>query len=1050
MEFRILGAVELLADGRMCDLGSPKERCVLAALLYELGQPVETDNLIDAVWGEDSPDHPRPLVSVYVSRLRRRMREAARDDRNRITRGSGYYVLDVDRGNVDLHQFRALRIRARSACESGDYEQAATLLREAETLWRGPPLAGLVGDWAARVRKALEEEHLGEIGERVEAELRLGRHADLVGEIADLVAKHPLDQRLVGHLMLAQYRSGRTAEALETYRTTHRRFVEELGTNPGPELRELHQRLLSEDPELAVEPVARAASSSGSRSRDNLPRDIPHFTGRAAEIGKLLDWTGSDLARTTVTVVAISGMAGVGKSTFAVHAAHLFADRYPDRLYLNLHAHHPVQEPVDPLSALGILLRTLGVAPRSVPATLEERAALWRALLADRRALIVLDDADDSEQVRSLLPGAAGCLVLITCRRQMMGLPGVYWLSLDTMTVNEAVSLFTQVVGTERADDTAAITEVVRLCGYLPLAIQLQGSRFRQRAAWSIADLAAQLSRSHNQTSHIALDQREIAASLELSHRNLSREHQRLFRLLSLHPGADFSVYVAAAIGDESLSATELALEELLDHHLLNERFTDRFTFHDLTRLYAWHRAHLDERESDLRNTENRVLDYYLYMVARAAEVVYPFHHRMAVDPAHVPAAQPSLSTQPDFRAWIESERTNIISIINYAAKKGWPQHASLLTHLLARFLDTWGYWTDAVTLHRQAAKAWHELGNISGEARAIADLSLSLGRTGRHTEALDCARTALHTFRNHADRVGEATVLDIMGLIFWRSSRYQNALSCHETALAIWQTMNDRHGQAVALEHSAFPLWHMSQYEEAMNRLASALAIYEEVGDLQGAAKALNNIAVVQQHIGCYEEALDRYRKALAISQSISDRQCESITLNNIGNIYRRTEHFEESLSYYRRALRIYRDIGDRRCEADTLNNIGAVFLLTGHYSDALVNHQKALVLAHELAERYEETRSLCSIGDAHLRSKIYAAAEEDYRAALELSDQIGDRYQKALAIEGIGNVMFQTKGDGPAREYWREALAGFEQLGVPEADSVRDRLRTLDATGA
>lgn len=1049
MEFRILGAVELLADGRMCDLGSPKERCVLAALLYELGQPVETDSLIDAVWGEDSPDDPRPLLHVYLSRLRRRMREAARDDRNRIARGSGYYVLDVDRGNVDLHQFRALRIQAHAAYESGDYDRAATLLRNAEMLWRGSPLAGLGGKWAARIRKALEEEHLGAIRERVEAELRLSRHADLVGEIAELVAKHPHDQRLVGHLMLAQYRSGRAAEALETYRATHRRFVEELGTDPGAELRELHQRVLSEDPELAVEPAAQTPSSSGSRPRDNLPRDIPHFTGRAAEIGKLMYWADSDLARTTVTVVAISGMAGVGKSTFAVHAAHLFTDRYPDRLYLNLHAHDPVQEPMDPMSALGILLRTLGIAPRSVPATLEERAALWRALLANRRALIVLDDADDSEQVRSLLPGAPGCLVLITCRRQMMGLPGVYWLSLDTMTVDEAISLFTHVVGPERADDTAAITEVVRLCGYLPLAIRLQGSRFRQRAAWSIADLASQLSRSHNTTSHIPLDQREIAASLELSHRNLSREHQRLFRLLSLHPGADFSVYAAATIGNESLSATELALEELLDHHLLNEHFPDRFTFHDLIRQYAWHRAHLDEHESDLRNAEHRVLDYYLYMVARAADVIYPFHHRMAADPAHVPVAQPPLNTQSDFRAWIESERTNIISIINYADKKGWPQHASLLPHLLARFLDTWGYWADAVTLHRIAVRAWRELGNISGEARALTDLSLSLGRTGRHTEALDCARTALRIFRNHADRVGEADVLDYMGLIFWRSSRYQDALSCHEDALAIWRAMNHRHGQAVTLGHSAFSLWHMSQYEEAMDRGTRALAIYQEVGDLQGAGKALNNIAVVQQHIGWYEEALKRYRQALAISQSMGDRQGEAIMLNNIGNICRRTKHFEESLDYYRRALRIYRDIGDRRCEADTLNNLGAAFLLIGHCNDALVNHQKALVLAHAIAERYEEARSLCSIGDAHLQNKSYAAAEDDYRTALELSDQIGDRYQKALALEGIGNVLFQTEGEESAKEHWREALEGFERLGVPEADSIRDRLRMLNATG-
>ena len=327
---------------------------------------MDVDNLVDGVWGEYPPDDPRSQLQVYISRLRRCMKEAAGDDRNRIAWHSGYYALDADPASVDLYRFRALRAQARAARDKGDDEQAAALLHDAETLWRGSPLAGLAGDWAARVRKALEEEHLGAIGDRVEVELRLGHHAYLVGEIADLVAQHPFDQTLARHLMIALYRCGRAADALEIYRRTRRRFVEELGTEPGPELRDLHQRMLNEDQDLAIDA---ATSTPRSRApRRTTCRGTTHTSpGGHAEIDKLFSWNNSKLAKATVTVVAISGMAGVGKSTLAVHVAHLLSDRYPDRLYLDLHSHDPVEEPVDPMSGLGILLRTLGVPPRTCP-----------------------------------------------------------------------------------------------------------------------------------------------------------------------------------------------------------------------------------------------------------------------------------------------------------------------------------------------------------------------------------------------------------------------------------------------------------------------------------------------------------------------------------------------------------------------------------------------------------------------------------------------------------------------------------------------------------
>ncbi len=1046
MDFRILGPVELRVNGQPYSFGSPKERCVLAVLLYELGRPVAMESLIDRVWGENLPESPRASLYSYLSRLRRSLKQVAGADRASLRWRSGYYTLDADPGAVDLYRFRTLRAQARAIDDSGDDEHAAELLRDAEKLWRGTPLGGLSGGWAERVRAGLEEERLAATLDRIKIGLRLGRHADLVGEISGLVAQHPFDETLVEHLMIALYRCGRQADALEAYRRTRRRFSVELGTEPGSGLRDLLQRILNEDPLLVTGPMARSAVSSVRPN--NLPRDDPDFTGRATELSRLSGLIDSEHAESTVTVVAISGMAGVGKSTFAIHAAHLLSNRYPHVFYLGLHAHDPIEEPVDPASGLGILLRTLGVPPERIPATVEERATLWRTQLANRRALIVLDDASDPEQIRPLLPGAAGCLVLITCRRRIIELPGMVWLPLEVLRPDDAASLFTHVVGAERARDTVAITQVVRLCGYLPLAIHLAGSRFRNHPSWSISDLAARLTRSQLRLSEIRAEDREVAASLELSYRYLTTGQQRLLRQLALHPGAEFSVYAAAAVaGEGSLVATEQALDALLDHHLLEEPEPGRFTFHDLIREYAWHRALADDLEADRRRAVHRILDYYLCLAERAAHVVYPFHRWMEIELAHVPSAMPSLSARSDFRKWMEVERVNIITVVHHAARNRYEQHASLLAYMLAQFLETWGFWEDAIALYRLAIRTWHEVGDTLGEARALIDLCYTLGHTGRYVEALQCVENALAICRAQADRAGEADALDRMGLILWQSSRFHEALSCHEQALAIWRAINDRHGEADALGHGAMSLWHTSRYGDALKCLGKALLIYREIGDTRGEGRSLNNIADVQQHLGFYAEALDRYQQALVISRDIGDRQGEAISLNNIGNICQRTGRHEESLSYYRKALSIYRDIGDRRCEADALNNIGAAFQRLGHYSEAFVHHEKALILAHELAEPYQEARSLSNMGNARLRNREYTSAADDYRAALELSLQIDDPYQEALAHEGLGSVLLHTEGKAAARRLWQQALDLFERIGVPEADTVRDRLRTVGA---
>lgn len=1043
VEFRILGPVDILVDEQALRLGSPKERCVLAMLLWRMGQPVAADALVDAVWGDRPPASARASLHSYVSRLRNTLKGAAA----RLQWRSGYYLLEADPATVDLHQFRALREQARAIGDSGDDEQASALLRKAEKLWRGEPLAGLSGEWADRTRVTLEEERFGASCDRISVDLRLGRHGDLVGEVYDLARRHPFDQAIVGHLMLALYRCGRVSDALDVYRRTRQRLIEETGSEPNPDLRDLHRRILNEDSELAHAPMARPSSSTSANS---LPRDNPDFTGRTVELRELRDHVDSDQSRVTATVVAITGMPGVGKSTFAIHAANLLGDRYPERFYLHMHTHDHVAEPVDPAAGLNVLLRTLGVPSAQIPESVEDRATLWRTKLANRRALILLDDASEPEQIQPLLPGAPGCLVLVTCRRRTIGLPGMSWIHLDTMQAGEATSLFAQIIGAERANDTGAVAEVVRLCGYLPLRIQLAGSRLRQHPSWNVGVLAAQLSRrADGHRSRIRAEDREVANSLDLSYQYLTNQEQQVFRRLALHPGATFSVFaVAAAAGSDSLDIAERVLERLLDHHLLEEPEPDRFTFHDLIRDYAWQRTQIDDSEPERQRIVHRLLDYYLCLGVRAAEVVYPFQLRISTSPTYLPAVLPPLATQADCQSWLEAERVNMFGIVRYAAGNGWYEHAALLPQMLAKFLFAWGQWADAVELCRIGVRGWREIRDDRGKSLALTDLCFFLGRMGRYAEALECGREALAIARGGSDRAAEASALDRIGLVFWQSSRYQEALASHEEALNIWRTAHDRHGEADALAHSAISFLRISEYDEALSRMGKALAIYREIGDLLEEGRALNNIGDAQQDLGYHDEAFRKYQQALAIFQEAGSRQEEAVSLNNVANVYRLTGRYRESLEHYRKVLRIYREIGDRRCESDALNNIGEAFWRSNHYNEALIHYQKALAISHELAEPYQEARSLLNIGNLNLQIGRYPAAVDDFRAALELGNRIGATYQEALAWDGLGSALLHTDGAAVAKKHWLNALSMFERIGMREAAAVRERIRTLHAT--
>jgi DNA-binding SARP family transcriptional activator/tetratricopeptide (TPR) repeat protein len=1046
VEFRILGQVELWANSERHDLGPRKARSVLALLLCELGHPVPAETLVGRVWGDEPSDSALKSLYENVSRLRKSLRAAGGSGRE-LTQRSGSYVLEVGRQDVDAWQFRMLRDQARAASARGDDERAVDLLYAADALWRGTPLDGMDGGWVEGVRVRLNEERFAAALQRITAGLQLGWHADLVSEIADLTHQHPFDERLLDLNLRALYGSGRKAEALSTYIQAERRWREGYGGDLGTGLRNLQQLMLHDDPTLSAAPSpwgSRPVASDAALPPvppSTMPRDTPDFTGRAAELDTLTARLNADEARSSVPVIVISGMAGVGKTALAVHAAHQLRGRYPEQVFLRLRANDPNEAPLNPAAALGRLLRRLGVPDTVIPADSDDRAALLRFKLTGRSAFIVLDDAFDANQVLPLLPGVPGCVVLVTTRRRTLILPGVLPLPLEPMPHTDAAVLFSRTAGsgTRAPDDQASVSRLVRLCGHVPLRIQLAGRQLQVHSAWSVSDLVSRFSDAGS-------GERDMTAQLDLSYRYLTADQQRLFRWLGLHPGGSFSSHAAVAMAnDTSPAMTEHNLEVLLDYHLIEEPVPGRYEFHSVLREYAEGLANDVDSEADRKVMLRRLLGYYLGMLDCADRMTYPFRRRITMLDEVEPTALPSLLTRRECAELLDTEKTNLLAIAGYAGTQGWPRHAAMFAHLLGGFLDTWGDWSDAIDLHRRAVNAWRAAGNASGEATALVDLGFILCRTGQLADATESLQEALAIARGAADTTCEAAALNTMGIIQVRSDRYEESLASHDQALALWRELGDRHGEADALSHGVLPAERLGRHRHALSRAELALAAYRELGDSHGETKALNNLGGLQQDAGCYDDALISYEQAMARFMETGDRRGEALARSNIGDIRRLCGHHEAALKDYRVALSIFSDIGDRGSAVETINGMAAAFADAGDSLEALDQYEKALALATELSDRHAQTTAHLGIGAVQFAMGHYLSAADDYRAALKLSQDIADPVHEGHALYGLGRAVLHIDGTMAARERWRTALALFEATGRPEADEVRTQLSAL-----
>ncbi|GAA0316487.1 NB-ARC domain-containing protein [Actinoallomurus spadix] len=784
MEIRILGPFELIDDERRVPIDAPKQRAVLTALVLRANRVVPTDELAALVWGDDPPASARLTLQGYVLRVRRAL--ASVPGLSIRTEPTGY-LLRVDPDRIDAHRFTRLIDDAARAAAGGDTAAEAELLREALALWRGEPLAD-VGSDALRREEAgrLAEMRASAIERRVDADLRLGRHLALIGELTALVAAHPFREGFRAQLMLALYRAGRRADALEAYRDARAVLTRELGIEPGPRLRRLEQAVLTADP--ALDPAPRAEHSPCA-----LPPDVPHFVGRRAELARLLAGPPADAGP---AVCAVAGMAGVGKTSLVVHAAHRLAERYPGgRIHVDLGG--TTGHPMDPAVALDRILRLLGVWGGRIRGGVDDRAALLRDRLAGRRVLLVLDNAVDEAQVRPLIPGTPGCGAFITSRARLIGLEYADLIDLDVLAPDDAVDLLAGVIGRQRilAEQDRARTLVAQ-CGHLPLAVRIAAARLAGRPEWILGRLAGQLADEHRRLDRLAAGDLEVRSSIALSQDALPPAHRRPFHLIGLLDLPEVTPWMVAALLDRPVAGAEDVIDALVDARLLEPGRTDapdgpHYRCHDLVRLFAREQA-LESEPPEVRDAAVIRVLRALLALAEAADEALPSRRLRLPGPRVLSAgpAAPAGAAPAEPLAWFEANRQTLTTAVHRAASAGAAELSWRLAASLLSFLDLRGYWDDWLGTHEAALAAAGARDDRWGETAMRYGLGLLATAQDRYKDAAAHLAAAVAGSRRLGAPVRAGRALGALGDVHHICDRLDDAFACFREALEI----ADRH----------------------------------------------------------------------------------------------------------------------------------------------------------------------------------------------------------------------------------------------------------------
>jgi DNA-binding SARP family transcriptional activator/tetratricopeptide (TPR) repeat protein len=909
MWLAVLGPLSVrTADGEVV-IAAAKQRAVIAALLVRANQVVSFGELVEVVWEGTPPPSARATLRNYVKSLRQQLGPAAP---RLVTRDPGY-LMRLGEDELDTLRFGALCARGGTAVRNQDWKRAAADLGAALSLWRGTPLADVPSEVLRRdAVPPLERLRLQAVEWRVDADLHLGRHADLLLELQALTAEYPLSERFHVQRMLALYRCGRAAEALAAYQQARQVLAEQLGTDPGPELRRLHDRILRFDAELAdSRPVAVLSAAAVPRQ---LPGSPSHFVGRTAELEAL----GRMLAAPGRAISVIGGTAGVGKTALALHFAHQVSDRFPDgQLYVDLRGFGPAGPPVTAADALGHFLTALGAEPRQIPADLAARAALYRSMVAGQRLLILLDNAHDAEQVRPLLPGSPGCLVLVTSRNQLTGLiasEGAQPLALDLLSEDGARELLDLRLGTERTRaEPAELAALITLCARLPLALSIVAARAAIRPGLTIGALVAELRDSRDRLD--GLDTGEAASSVRAvfswSQAGVSPAAQAMFRLLGVHPGPDISAPAAASLAGLPAAAAERALEELLSVRLIMEQVPGRFAFHDLLRAYAAEQAGLHDSPAGRRAAMRRLLDHYLHTAHAADRLLIPARDPILLEMPAPETRPEALADAALALAWFQREHQVLLAAVRAAAEGGFGTHSWRLAWTLTTFLDRQGHWADLAAIQGTALAAAERARDLLGQAHAHRQLGRVRISAGSHATAERYLLQAIGEFSQAGDRVAAArTRLDI-ARTFEGQGLYQDAIGHALAALDLFRAAGHLIGQARALNGIGWCYARLGSHAQSLAYCQQALALHRELGYSSGEAATLDSLGYAHHHLGHHAEAIECYRRSIALSQAESDRYGEADGLSHLGDVLSDAGDLDEAFGSWRRALLILKELG-------------------------------------------------------------------------------------------------------------------------------------------
>jgi DNA-binding SARP family transcriptional activator len=979
VEFRLLGPLEVTVGGRLVQVNGRRQRELLAMLLVSANRLMSVAELVDVVWRDRAPATARRQVQNGVGRLRNVLATGGVPPEVIETQPGGY-VLRVDGDELDALAFASRVAEGRQAAKEGRLELTTAKLRGALALWRGEALAEFDADALSDEAVRLEQLRMAVMEECLELELRQGLHHNLIGELTALTREHPLRERLWSQLMLALYRDGRRADALAAYQQARKEFVAALGLDPGQELLKLETAILAGDRSLDLpgghEPAERPQPCQ-------LPADVTDFTGRDEIARELEKQFRRERAGHALTVVVIAGKAGVGKTALAIHVAHRLRNVYGDgQLYVDLGGVRDHR--ADPAEVLVRFLRALGLAGTAIPSGIEERAEIFRERLADRRMLLILDNAVDDAQIRPLLPGASGSAVLVTSRSRITGLSGARLVELDVLEAADAACMLARIVGEDRVNADAVIThDLVRLCGRLPLALRIAGARLAARPHWTLDRMVSRLTDERRRLDELSHGDLEVRASLSLSYRHLDPRSRRLLRLLGLLEAPDLTGWVCAALLDTSVQAAEELIDELIDTQMIDAAGHDtvgqtRYRLHDLVRLYARERAFEEESATERITAITRALGGWLVLVERAHKAVHggDFAILHGTAPRWLPAAEElGKVVDTDPLAWYETERLNIVAGVRQAA--------------------------DVVLAAPEAGGVFSELcWDLAATVVSLCQIR------GHYDDWEDVLTRSLAATRSAGNSRGTASMLTGLGWLGTYRHQYSHAGAMLSEALSLFRKLGDDHGLALALPMAAYIDGMRGKYDEAIARHDEALNVLRKVGDHGAEIFVLRSIGQVLVEAGRPDQARPYLEQALVQSRE-RNPHARAEVLCWLGESYLASGEAGRAEAMFLETLAIAEEIGDPRGEANARHGLGRIKLQTGATVAALELFHHALLLIARVGEGRPEARIRLSLGRLHHERRNDDEAIAQLTRSAQIFDLIGAPVWRARALTALGEAI-------------------------------------------